>query len=46
MVISGDLILAEGIGEGDIILENVTVTGDTYVRGSENNSIHFRNSMS
>ncbi|WP_106023904.1 chitobiase/beta-hexosaminidase C-terminal domain-containing protein [Clostridium thermopalmarium] len=44
MAINGSLILAEGIGEGDIILENVTVTGDTYVRGSENNSIHFRNS--
>ena len=44
MVIEGNLILGEGIGEGDAILENVTVKGDTEVLGGGANSIYIRNS--
>ena len=44
MVIEGNLILAEGIEEGDAILENVTVQGNTEVLGGGANSIYIRNS--
>lgn len=44
MVIDGDLILAEGIGEGEVTLENVTVKGDTHVLGGGANSIYIKNS--
>ncbi|MEG2097507.1 MAG: alpha/beta hydrolase domain-containing protein, partial [Pseudoflavonifractor sp.] len=33
MTISGDLIIAEGVGEGKVTLDHVTVTGTTTVRG-------------
>ncbi|HZG86911.1 S-layer homology domain-containing protein [Paenibacillus sp.] len=42
--IRGDLVLAEGIGEGDATLSNVTVGGRTFVRGGGPNSIHLENS--
>lgn len=41
MVIKGNLILDKGIGEGDVTLNNVTVEGDTFVRGGGANSIHI-----
>ncbi|WZL72511.1 GLUG motif-containing protein [Clostridiaceae bacterium 35-E11] len=44
MTISGDLYLAEGIGNGDAVLEGVTVKGKTFVRGGGENSIHIRKS--
>ncbi|MCF6462348.1 S-layer homology domain-containing protein, partial [Clostridium sp. Cult1] len=44
MKIKGDLYLVEGIGEGDIILDNVVVEGSTYVRGGGENSIIIRHS--
>jgi len=44
MYISGDLYLAEGIGEGDVILDNVVVDGNTYIRGGGENSIIIINS--
>ena len=44
MHISGDLYLAEGIGEGDVILDNVVVDGNTYIRGGGENSIIIINS--
>lgn len=36
MDIKGDLYLVEGIGEGDVKLDNVTVEGNTYIRGGDN----------
>jgi hypothetical protein len=43
-VIDGDLFLNEGIGDGDVVLNKVTVTGRTIVKGGGVNSIHFENS--
>lgn len=44
MNITGDLIISEGVGDGDIILEDVTLGGALIVRGGGENSIHFRGS--
>lgn len=43
-IIQGDLLLAEGIGEGNLTLDNVTVTGTTTINGGGPNSIRFINS--
>ena len=43
MVIEGNLYLNEGIGEGDVTLDNVTVKGITTVRGGGKDSIHLVN---
>jgi hypothetical protein len=45
MHIKGDLVLGEGVGEGDVYLNNVTVDGTTIVKGGGQNSIHFVNSV-
>ncbi|MBP1990082.1 DUF4838 domain-containing protein [Paenibacillus eucommiae] len=45
MIITGDLLLGEGIGEGDASLDNVTVQGATTVQGGGANSIHILNSV-
>ncbi|MGF7184916.1 hypothetical protein GGQ84_001001 [Desulfitispora alkaliphila] len=39
--ITGDLIIAEEVGEGDVTLNNVTVKGDTYIRGGGADSIYI-----
>lgn len=44
MTVKGDLYLAEGIGDGDVILSGVTVKGNVYVRGGGENSIKIVNS--
>nr|WP_306568119.1 S-layer homology domain-containing protein [Paenibacillus elgii] len=44
MAIDGDLILSEGIGEGNTDLKNVTVKGRTIVRGGGPNSIVIEDS--
>lgn len=44
MTVKGDLYLAEGIGDGDVILDGVTVKGNVYVRGGGENSIKVVNS--
>ncbi len=44
MNISGDLILADGIGKGEATLTNVTVKGRILVRGGGSNSVHIVNS--
>lgn len=41
-MINGDLIIAEGIGNGDVTLDNVKVTGNTIVHGGGENSIHIK----
>lgn len=42
--VKGDLYLAEGIGEGDVTLDNVTVDGEILIRGGGKNSITIKNS--
>lgn len=42
MVIEGDLLLGAGIGEGDAILDHVTVKGTTTINGGGINSIHLQ----
>ncbi len=37
--ISGDLIIADGVGDGDCTLKNVKITGKMIVRGGGTNSI-------
>lgn len=39
LTIEGDLIIADGVGEGDVTLDNVRVEGRTIVRGGGENSI-------
>ncbi|MBU3190278.1 carboxypeptidase-like regulatory domain-containing protein [Clostridium bowmanii] len=45
MIIKGDLILGENIGDGDLILKNVTVEGTTIVKGGGENSVHLIDSV-
>lgn len=40
MTIAGDLILSEGVQDGDVTLENVVVKGRVLIRGGGANSIH------
>ncbi|MDO5516569.1 MAG: hypothetical protein Q4F66_03370 [Clostridium sp.] len=40
--VTGDLILGEGVGEGTVTLENVTVDGNTIVNGGGENSVYFK----
>lgn len=39
ITINGDLIIGDGVGDGDVFIENVIVTGRTVVRGGGENSI-------
>jgi len=41
LVISGNLTISEAVGDGTVTLNNVTVAGDTFVRGGGKNSIHL-----
>ena len=43
MTINGDLIIAEGVGEGEVHLDGVTITGRTIVRGGGVNSVYMNN---
>ncbi|WP_438351372.1 S-layer homology domain-containing protein [Paenibacillus sp. FA6] len=43
--IAGNLLLGEGIGEGDVTLKNVKVHGITTIKGGGENSIHFEDSV-
>ncbi|NDI35683.1 S-layer homology domain-containing protein [Chengkuizengella sediminis] len=45
LVIEGDLLLTEGIGEGDVHLNNVTVKGTTIISGGGENSIHLKDTV-
>ena len=42
VTVSGDLIIGDGVGDGEVILEDVTVTGRLVVRGGGENSIIIR----
>ncbi|WP_407306876.1 cell wall-binding repeat-containing protein [Desulfosporosinus sp. SB140] len=42
--ISGNLEISASVGDGDVYLDNVTVSGQTTVRGGGQNSIHLTNS--
>ena len=42
-VINGDLIIAQGVGDGEVKLDNVTVKGNTLVYGGGKNSIYLNN---
>lgn len=42
--ITGDLYLTQGVGEGEVTLNNVTVSGSVYVQGGGEHSIIFNNS--
>lgn len=37
----GNLTISEAVGDGNVSLNNVTVAGDTFVRGGGTNSIHI-----
>lgn len=45
IVIEGDLVIGEGVGEGDVILDHVTVKGKTTVLGGGKNSVHLVDSV-
>ncbi|NBD25770.1 S-layer homology domain-containing protein, partial [Paenibacillus glycinis] len=44
-VVEGNLTFAAGIGEGDAVLDHVTVKGTTLVQGGGAHSIHFEDSV-
>lgn len=46
MKITGDLIISEGVGDGEVTLNNVTVTGNTVVRGGGTNSFTIKGNSS
>ncbi|MDF1618293.1 alpha/beta fold hydrolase [Petrocella sp. FN5] len=41
LIITGSLTIDEGVGQGDVTLNNITVNGETYIRGGGENSIHI-----
>jgi hypothetical protein len=41
LTIDGNLIIDEAVGDGDVTLNNVTVSGELRVRGGGKNSIHI-----
>ncbi len=41
LVIKGNLIIAEAVGDEDVYLKNIVVEGNTYIRGGGNDSIHI-----
>lgn len=43
--INGNLFLESGIGNGDVTLDNVTVSGETRIYGGGPNSIHISDSV-
>ncbi|MBU5442302.1 S-layer homology domain-containing protein [Paenibacillus sp. MSJ-34] len=42
MTISGDLLISEGVGAGEVYLNNVQVQGKTIVQGGGENSVHLK----
>jgi hypothetical protein len=46
LTINGDLIVGDGVGSGDVILDSVKVTGKTLVRGGGVHSVIIKGSSS
>lgn len=46
LTVNGDLIIGDGVGDGELILDNVRVLGRLLVRGGGENSIIIRGSSS
>ncbi|WP_167577949.1 S-layer homology domain-containing protein [Ammoniphilus sp. YIM 78166] len=44
VMITGNLVIAESVGNGDVHFNNVTVQGTTTVKGGGENSIYFKDS--
>lgn len=44
MTISGNLYITEGVGEGDVVLENVKVDGNIIIEGGGEHSIEIKDS--
>nr|WP_286672322.1 DUF4838 domain-containing protein [Cohnella hashimotonis] len=44
IVVSGDLYITQGVEEGEVLLDGVTVKGSTYVLGGGKNSVIVRDS--
>ena len=44
MIVNGNLLLAEGIDEGSVVLQGVTVTGSVIIKGGGSHSINISNS--
>ena len=42
--VKGDVVVADGVGNGDVYFEDVTIGGRLVVRGGGMNSIHFKDS--
>ena len=42
LIITDDLIIDDSVGDGTVVLENVTVKGDTEVKGGGTDSVIFR----
>ncbi|MEX2460275.1 MAG: S-layer homology domain-containing protein [Paenibacillaceae bacterium] len=45
MIINGNLLISDGVGEGDATLKNVVVKGTTTINGGGINSIHLNNTI-
>ncbi len=45
LYIKGNLIIAEEVGNGDVTLNNITVKGQTYIRGGGKDSIYINSGM-
>ncbi|MER2106939.1 MAG: S-layer homology domain-containing protein [Solibacillus sp.] len=45
VTVTGKLILAAGIGDGDVYLNGVNVAGETIVNGGGDHSVHFVDSI-
>ena len=43
LTVTGDLIIGDGVADGDVVLDNVTVAGRLVVRGGGENSIRLIN---
>lgn len=46
LTVSGDLIVGDGVGDGELILDNVKVTGRMVIRGGGENSIVIKGNSS